>query len=197
MLLYTRHVCIRICKNVEMGDNDNGDTHVIRRDTIIVLHCVCYYMCKRKRFEWNVFNIFICVCNKTQPENKMYEMSTSIDDLPAPDNTVQENEQEPGIKATIKKKVRFSSEVEEFEGGSENSSDSLLQQLKNLVSEDNIVIVCILVIAALPATTGYITRLPVIGSNVKSELSIAIAKAGLLFVVYIIVSKYIIPKISL
>lgn len=141
----------------------------------------------------------------------MSAMSTSIDDLPGSlpqeltrelrhdlegisndfshENTVdlQVQPNNTNIKANVKKRVSFVDDQE----------PDALSTLKNEINEENILLLFVLLAAALPSFTKYVTQIPFAGSYATSDFMTSIIKAGILVVVFVIVKLFVLPKITL
>lgn len=116
-------------------------------------------------------------------------MSTSIDDLPGPQQepevdyeTTYENQ---NIVPLIKKKVRFADE------------ETYFNKFKNELTEENLLILGFIIIATLPNTNGYISQIPFIGQYATTDFITHILKAVILFVIYILSKLFILPLIKL
>lgn len=120
-------------------------------------------------------------------------MATKIDDLPQgnitqelPDTNLQKIDNS-NIKADIKKKVTFEEPLKE----------SFLSKIQSEISEENVLLIIIIILAAMPSLNIYITKLPIIGVYATSDLFTAIIKGILLFIVYIVCKYIVIPRIKL
>lgn len=132
-------------------------------------------------------------------------MSTRIDDLPdmqlseEPMNKVVQpqrymNEEDmSSVKAKVKKKVKFADTVEEFEN-EEKEEKSLFS---DIINENNLLILVFLFIATLSSTTMYMRKIPFIGMHANGEIASGLIKALLLFILYIVIKSFVLPKIKL
>jgi len=108
--------------------------------------------------------------------------STRIDDLPGPiveiepQITTKENENMGGsnITATIKKRVRFADEVEEF-----SDSESVADSVNSEINEENVLILLLLFLASMPQMTTLMYTIPFVNSYMDNSLITALIKAFL------------------
>lgn len=124
-------------------------------------------------------------------------MSTKIDDLPVPqlppppqDNTelIKTKTQDTNVSLEIKKK---DTDVDE------NQNESILTKLKNEVSEENVLLLVFLVLAASNYIDRYLTLLPVVGQYIGTGFVGTITKCSILFVVYVLIKMFVLPKVQL
>lgn len=142
------------------------------------------------------------------------EMATNIDDLPGPlpedllndiddiKDKLQDNNRldyiEPNnsnVRADMKKRVHFNDDVDNTTSKKEHPS--LLGFLKSQVNEENAVLLIIIFAASLPQLTVYIKNAPLIGGYATSDFATGLLKAALLLVLFVLVKKYVLPKIRL
>jgi hypothetical protein len=114
-------------------------------------------------------------------------MYTNIEDLPQSLEVKETN-----IEPVIKKRVRF---TEHFEESPE--SPGIISRLISQINEDNILLFVVLLLTALPMTTQYINKLPVLSGYVTDEFMGVVIKASVMLLVYIIVKIIILPQIKL
>lgn len=140
-------------------------------------------------------------------------MSTKIEDLPGPPAQIiqrqQPHEPEPeaeyhsevdtethtsNIRANIKKKVSFSDHktIEEFDE-TEDKKDVLRSEF----SEENMLVFAIIFAAALPALSNHIKSLPFLGLYATSDISTAFLKALILFITFILIKIFVLPRLKL
>ena len=120
-------------------------------------------------------------------------MATKIDDLPHNVKTELDDLQKidnSNIKADIKKKVSF-------EDDKIDKKESFLSNIYSEISEESILLICILVIASIQSFNIYITKIPIIGNYANNDIMISIIKAIVLFVVFLLSKYLIIPKIKI
>ena len=132
-------------------------------------------------------------------------MSTKIDDLPGPipedvRNDINKlqgelgNEQmyktqpnQSNIKANIKKHVTFADEQESLD----------IISIKSEFTEENLLLIAILVFSSLPSSSLYVKQLPFVGIYATSDLMTGVLKAVGLLVLFILLKIYILPKFKL
>lgn len=146
-------------------------------------------------------------------------MSTRIEDLPGPideeliddlsqiQNDINQNprqfdklvdQNQTNVKMNIDKRVRFKEEDEYKEFEEDEEETDLLNYIKSQFSEENVLILIMLMIASRKEFDNYMTKLPFI-SNYISEYSIitSILKALLLLLVYILFKRYILSSVKM
>jgi len=151
----------------------------------------------------------------------MSAMSTRIDDLPGaqsnapglPDDIQQDIQElnqmqdsianshtdsphkiepyESNIKADIRKRVRFTDENKD----NEQSSEGIFDVIKNEINEENILLLAVLLVASMPAWTGYINQF--LPGYTSDSWSMMLIKAGLMLVIFIIAKHYLLPYIKI
>lgn len=121
-------------------------------------------------------------------------MSTRIEDLPeAPPNEIPtpNDTNQSNITVNMKKKVSFS-DKNEYQSAS--ADKSFMDIMKAEISEENFVLVIVLLAAALPSFSVYVQNLPVVGTYAATDFSTSLLKAGILLIVYIISKHFLIPR---
>lgn len=123
-------------------------------------------------------------------------MSTKIDELPGSNININnyESEQEKlyiekPIEANIVKTVQDVN-VEK---------KSVLSNITKEVNEDNLLVLLIIFLTALPQLTYRLSFLPIIGRflSYPDSMSTVIIKSLLLFLLFLILKKVVLPKIKL
>lgn len=136
-------------------------------------------------------------------------MSTKIDDLPGPIpeeirddiNKLQNSLQSPpppmqpniqneehikyeqiapisNISVDIKKKENNKSIFQ-----------NLIDNFKNILSEQNIILFCLFVLSSLSNVDMYLTQIPIIGNYATNNITASVIKGAILLVVYILVKS--------
>ena len=136
----------------------------------------------------------------------MSSMSTNIVDIPDPVLSVDSKGVEPGLSSTyiIESETRDQSrndiksiDLQQKEMSSNISSiistDKQTSEQKdmihNILSENNILVFFIIIIASLPQTSEFIYKF--VPLRFHNSIIVNIIKAILLFVIYIVIIKYI------
>lgn len=127
-------------------------------------------------------------------------MFTNISDLPQ-SKDIEESYEDANTNANVntnididiernhnKKKVRF---LESFEN--ENS----YSVVNEIINEENILLLIILFLTALPITTGYINNIPLLNAYITNDFMGSIVKSIVMLVLYIICKLFIIPQLKL
>jgi hypothetical protein len=103
------------------------------------------------------------------------------------------------IKMNVKKKVRF-----EDEDGMDNYLDDdyeetgVVASIKNEINEENILILGILFLASSEYINKYIYKLPVLGVKIiGNKLFFSLTKTVLVFLVFVLVKKFLLPRIKI
>lgn len=138
-------------------------------------------------------------------------MSTKIDDLPGPIpddikndiNTLQNSIDSPRLQPTqfnqqqtddhikyeqIAPISNISYDLKKKES-KENKTflEKLLHNFKNIFNEDNIVLLCLFILASISYIDKYLTKIPIIGNYSSNELISSIIKGVLLLLIYNII----------
>lgn len=138
-------------------------------------------------------------------------MSTRIDDLPGPpperaitppppvqmremrdESIYQEKDHGSNVTANIKR-VSFSPEIDY----DEPEKEGLLTTIKNEINEENLFILLIIYIATTQNISSYISKLPFVGIYANDSILGGFMKAIILFMIYIILKIFILPKIRI
>jgi hypothetical protein len=115
-------------------------------------------------------------------------MYTNIEDLPQSLEVKETN-----IEPVIKKRVRFTEHFEE----TPREESGIISRLISQINEDNILLFVVLLLTALPMTTQYINKLPVLSGYVTDEFMGVVIKASVMLLIYIIIKIIILPQIKL
>lgn len=92
------------------------------------------------------------------------------------------------ITASIKKRVKFEDEVDDT---------SFIEILKNEINEENLLLFIILIFASRDDFDGFILRIPFINKYTDSSFTIILLRCLLLLLSYILLRRYVVPKIKL
>ena len=137
-------------------------------------------------------------------------MSTKIDDLPdttipreiqqnltdLEDEIIQRQEDynyidpnQSNVKANIKKKVHFADEY--------NNTESIWSKLRSEINEENALLLVIFVIATSGNSFGdYASKIPYLGNYLGNNDN-TIFKAIFLFIAFILLKIFVLPKLSI
>lgn len=91
------------------------------------------------------------------------------------------------ITASIKKRVKFEDEVD----------TSFIEILKNEINEENLLLFIILIFASRDDFDEFILRIPFINKYTDSSFTIILLRCLLLLLSYILLRRYVVPKIKL
>jgi hypothetical protein len=137
----------------------------------------------------------------------MTSMSTRIDDLPGPipenirdDLTQIQNEytsptiidNQSNIKMDIKKKVSF----KENEIQDQQESKNIFTFIQSHITEENLLLLVILMLSSRTELDNYMIRLPIIGKTLlDSNIFLTFTKAILILILYILIKSFVLPSI--
>lgn len=133
----------------------------------------------------------------------MTSMSTKIDDLPGPlppSFNINENNQSkndipilnsPGnssnITMDIKKKNTNTKTNKEF---------NMLEFLQSQITEENLLLLLILILSSRTELDNYMVQLPVFGQTLlNSNILLSITKAIIILLLYILLKSFLLPKV--
>jgi hypothetical protein len=133
-------------------------------------------------------------------------MSTKIDDLPSPDNaqpphssTHSSDGPHPNLR-TMEQTSNISLDVHKpnTTEGTKPTQDGLLTRLKNEISEENVLLLIFMFLAASQFIDKYLGLLPVVGTYMQNSGMTAVAiKCAILLVLYILIKVFLLPKLQL
>lgn len=143
----------------------------------------------------------------------MTSMSTKIDDLPGPipehiredltqiQNEIPQlppvivNDNQSNIKVDIKKKVQFKDEKEV--NNTITESKNLFSFIQSQITEENLLLLIVLMIASRSEIDRYMIQLPLIGEPLlNSNILLTIAKAIIILICYIAFKTFILAQIN-
>lgn len=143
----------------------------------------------------------------------MTSMSTKIDDLPGPipehiredltqiQNEIPQpppvivNDNQSNIKVDIKKKVQFKDEKEV--NNTVTESKNLFSFIQSQITEENLLLLIVLMIASRVEIDRYMIQLPLIGQPLlNSNILLTIAKAIIILIFYIAFKTFILAQIN-
>lgn len=135
-------------------------------------------------------------------------MSTKLEDLPG-GRSIEETQSQQlpppspksNIEINIKKKVRFEDEHQDQDQDHDEELDtskmSFLDMIKTEFTEENLLLLGVIFLATMPTVSSSIKSLPFISQFASSDFTTSIVTAAVLFLVYIIIKMYIVPKLKL
>ena len=144
-------------------------------------------------------------------------MSTKIDDLPGPipehireDLTQMQNEIPPpvivndnqsNIKIDIKKKVQFNDEKEIIDKNKEyknnQESKNIVSFIQSYITEENLLLLIILMVASRTEIDRYMIQLPLIGQSLlNSNIFLTITKAIIILICYIALKTFVLSHVN-
>ena len=142
----------------------------------------------------------------------MTSMSTKIDDLPGPipenireDLTQIQNEMpspiilndnQSNIKVDIKKKVQFKDENDKDKTHVQESKN-IFSFIQSHITEENLLLLIILMIASRSELDRYMIQLPFIGQPLlNSNILLTVTKAIIILICYIAFKSFVLPQIN-
>jgi hypothetical protein len=141
-------------------------------------------------------------------------MSTKIDDLPGPipehiredltqiQNEIPQpppvivNDNQSNIKADIKKKVQFKDD-KQVNDNKVTESKNVFSFIQSQITEENLLLLIVLMIASRAEIDRYMIQLPLIGQPLlNSNILLTIAKAIIILICYIAFKTFILSQIN-
>lgn len=130
----------------------------------------------------------------------MTSMSTRIDDLPGaiPENIKDDltqiqneipspkiiNDNQSNIKMDFKKKVSFKDD--------QGESKNIFEIIQSHITEENLLLLVILILSSRNEIDNYMIRLPVLGQSfLNSNILLTITKALLILILYIVIKSFL------
>lgn len=127
-------------------------------------------------------------------------MSTRIDDLPGaiPENIKDDltqiqneipspkiiNDNQSNIKMDFKKKVSFKDD--------QGESKNIFEIIQSHITEENLLLLVILILSSRNEIDNYMIRLPVLGQSfLNSNILLTITKALLILILYIVIKSFL------
>jgi len=142
----------------------------------------------------------------------MTSMSTKIDDLPGPipenireDLTQIQNEMpspiilndnQSNIKVDIKKKVQFKDENDKDKTHVQESKN-IFSFIQSHITEENLLLLIILMIASRSELDRYMIQLPFVGQPLlNSNILLTVIKAIIILICYIVFKSFVLTQIN-
>jgi len=123
-----------------------------------------------------------------QEEEVVRSNTLQNQNIPSVENDMRlHNTNTSNITASIKKRVKFEDEVD----------TSFIEFLKNEINEENLLLFIILIFASRDDFDGFILRIPFINKYTDSSFTVILLRCLLLLLAYIILRRYVVPKIKL
>lgn len=130
----------------------------------------------------------------------MTSMSTRIDDLPGaiPENIKEDltqiqneipspkiiNDNQSNIKMDFKKKVSFKDD--------ETESKNIFEIIQSHITEENLLLLVILILSSRNEIDNYMIRLPLLGQSfLNSNILLTVTKALLILILYIVIKSFV------
>lgn len=127
-------------------------------------------------------------------------MSTRIDDLPGaiPENIKEDltqiqneipspkiiNDNQSNIKMDFKKKVSFKDD--------ETESKNIFEIIQSHITEENLLLLVILILSSRNEIDNYMIRLPLLGQSfLNSNILLTVTKALLILILYIVIKSFV------
>lgn len=96
------------------------------------------------------------------------------------------------VQMNIKKRVKF-----EDENGEDDDDMDFISFVKNQISEDNLLLLVVLILSSRSDFDIYLRGLPMVGNYVNnSEWLSIIVRCVILLIIYLVTRQYILPKIK-
>ena len=96
------------------------------------------------------------------------------------------------VQMNIKKRVKF-----EDENGEDDDDMDFISFVKNQISEDNLLLLVVLILSSRSDFDIYLRSLPMVGNYVNnSEWLSIIVRCVILLIIYLVTRQYILPKIK-
>jgi hypothetical protein len=123
-----------------------------------------------------------------QEEEVVRSNTLQNQNIPSVENDMTlHNTNTSNITASIKKRVKFEDEVD----------TSFIEFLKSEINEENLLLFIILIFASRDDFDGVILRIPFINKYMDSSFTVILLRCLLLLLAYIILRRYVVPKIKL
>jgi len=123
-----------------------------------------------------------------QEEEVVRSNTLQNQNIPSVENDMTlHNTNTSNITASIKKRVKFEDEID----------TSFIEFLKNEINEENLLLFIILIFASRDDFDGFILRIPFINKYTDSSFTVILLRCLLLLLAYIILRRYVVPKIKL
>ena len=123
-----------------------------------------------------------------QEEEVVRSNTLQNQNIPSVENDMRlHNTNTSNITASIKKRVKFEDEID----------TSFIEFLKNEINEENLLLFIILIFASRDDFDGFILRIPFINKYTDSSFTVILLRCLLLLLAYIILRRYVVPKIKL
>jgi hypothetical protein len=116
------------------------------------------------------------------------EMNNAIDEDPRLYERVEPNQSNIRLNVS-KKQVHFAND--------DNTESGVLSNLKSEINEENSLLMIILIVATLPKIDRFVRQIPFVQSYITNDLMISFFKAALLVVAFIILKRYLLPKLKI
>ena len=103
------------------------------------------------------------------------------------------DENQSNVKMNVKKHVRFSEDIETFE----NEQENILFFFKNLLSEENVLLLILFLLSSQTDFDRYPRSIPYLGSYIDNPLIFTLIKCILLVLSFVLTKKFVLPRIKL
>jgi hypothetical protein len=128
------------------------------------------------------------------PNNNInYESTDEFSDNTYTNNNYNINDNS-NIKMNIKKRVRFRDQNSDSEY---NESKDIFSLVKSTLTEENLLILFVLVLASRSEIDKYLRLIPYIGPSMESDYLLTGMKALLLLFLFILLKEYVLPKVRI
>jgi hypothetical protein len=135
------------------------------------------------------------------PSNNTYESTDEFsNDTYSDNNTTLNNyniNDNSNIKMNIKKRVRFRDQNSDSEYNDDSKSKDIFSSIKSTLTEENLLILFVLVLASRGEVDKYLKMIPYIGPSMESDYLLTGMKALLLLFLFILLKEYVLPKVRI
>lgn len=130
------------------------------------------------------------------PSNNTYESTDEYSDNNTSLNNYNINDNS-NIKMNIKKRVRFRDPNSDSEYNDDSKSKDIFSTIKSTLTEENLLILFVLVLASRGEIDKYLKIIPYIGPSMESDYLLTGMKALLLLFLFILLKEYVLPKVRI
>lgn len=107
-------------------------------------------------------------------------------------NELEQMDSDSNIKMNVKKRVQFNDTPTIIA----NKKNDVWSYIKSEVTEENLLIIIMLYIASLNILNKQLRKITVL-ANTNSDLLINVIKIAVIFIVYVLIKRFVLPKIKL
>lgn len=129
-----------------------------------------------------------------QREEELLRQNTLQNSQPMPSPEIYKEEQlNSNVHMNIKKRVKFQDDIED----TDDDNVDLMSFIKNQISEENLLLLIVLVLSSRSDLDVYLKNIPMIGVYASSSDFVStIVRCIILLIAYLLIRQYILPKIK-